>query len=355
MVFGRNIRLPAGLGRAGMAFALVAAAFSSPGHAQARDGFEAAFDSALGTEVRQPRTYRADYNDPLNRQIAMLASGERGRIGVAALDLATGRTVSVLGDQRFPMASTSKIAVAATFLDGVEKGRWSLSDSFPLMVPVRSAKYSSAAAPVRAGTRLPAHELIELMLTRSSNPATDALLAVVGGPNAVDRWMHKTAGITDFELTRDIATLVRDDGEYDPATFIDERDSATPEAMTQLLSGIYQGQWLSPESRRVILGAMERCRTGTRRIPALLPDGTYVAHKTGSLNNTSSDIGIIQTADGRAIAIAIYVTGQGGRPYREAKIAEIARALYTGYTAYGPRQPRSTWTNARYGTSQSNR
>lgn len=324
--------------------ALASAVFSSP-QALARDEFEVAFDRALGTEVRQPRTYQAVYADALERRIAYLASGEQGRIGVAAIDLATGRDISILGDQRFPMASTSKIAIAATFLDGVDKGRRSLSDSYPLMVPVPSARFSSAIAPVKAGTSLPAHELIDLMITRSSNPATDALLAAVGGPDAVNKWM-RNAGIKDFQLTRDIATLVRDDGEFDPARHVDLRDSATPKAMTDLLSGIYQGRWLSAESRRVIMSAMERCVTGKRRIPALLPAGAYVAHKTGTLNNTSSDIGIIQTPDGRAIAIAIYVTGQGSKPARESRIAQIAEALYQGYAAQGGQT--GTWTNARY-------
>lgn len=330
--------------RAIAAFALASAVLTAP-QALARDEFEAAFDRALGTEVRQPRTYQTVYSDALERRVAYLASGDQGRIGVAAIDLASGRDLSILGDQRFPMASTSKIAIAATFLDGVDKGRRSLSDSYPLMVPVASARFSSAVAPVRAGDSLPAHQLIDLMITRSSNTATDALLAAVGGPEAVNKWMRE-AGIKDFQLTRDIATLVRDDGEFDPARHVDLRDSATPKAMTELLSGIYQGRWLSAESRRVILSAMERCVTGKRRIPALLPAGAYVAHKTGSLNNTSSDIGIIQTPDGRAIAIAIYVTGQGSKPARESKIAQIAEALYQGYSAQGGQT--GVWTNARY-------
>lgn len=320
----------------------------APAHAIARDDFQAAFDDALGTELRAPRSYSAIYPDAVERRLALIANGERGRIGVAAVDLSTGRELSVLGDQRFPMASTSKIAIAATFLEGVDKGKWTLSDRFPLMVPVASRPFSSKVAPVNAGTMLPAHELIELMITRSSNPATDALLAAVGGPDAVNRWM-RNAGIEKFQLSRDIATLVRDDGEFDPATHIDERDSATPQAMTTLLSGIYNGRWLSSESRRVIIGAMERCRTGKRRIPALLPVGAYVAHKTGSLNNTSSDIGIIQMPDGRPVAIAIYVTGQGSRPAREDRIAAIARALYDSYAAEsGNGSNTNNWVNARY-------
>ena len=317
----------------------------APVQAAARDDFETAFDNTLGTELRAPRSYSSIYSDGVEQRLALIANGERGRIGVAALDLSTGRELSILGDQRFPMASTSKIAIAATFLEGVDKGKWSLSDRFPLMVPVASRPFSSKLAPVNAGTMLPAHELIELMITRSSNPATDALLAAVGGPDAVNRWV-RNAGIDNFQLSRDIATLVRDDGEFDPATYIDQRDSATPQAMIALLAGIHQGRWLSAESRRVIIGAMERCRTGKRRIPAMLPAGSYVAHKTGSLNNTSSDIGIIQMPDGRPVAIAIYVTGQGSRPAREDRIAQIARALYDTYAAEGGST--KNWVNARY-------
>ena len=118
----------------------------------------------------------------------------------------------VLGDQLFPMASTSKVAIAATFLEMVEKGRYTLTSEFPLLMPVASAKYSSAKAPVRAGQYMPAIDLIEIRITRSSNPATDALLAAVGGPAVVNDWIRRQ-GITNFSINRDIATLVRDDGE----------------------------------------------------------------------------------------------------------------------------------------------
>lgn len=312
--------------------------------AQAND-FENAFDSAFGTELRAPREFNPDYTDPLARQVAQLADGSSGRIGVAALDLSTGREISVLGDQRFPMASTSKIAIAATFMEGVEQGKWSLTSEFPLLWSVRSTPFSTTTAPVRKGEYMSARELIDLMLTRSSNPATDALLAAVGGPDAVNDWVSR-AGLEDFELTRDIATLVRDDGEFDPAQHIDMRDSATPETMVELLTGLYQGRWLSTESREVILDAMARCRTGVRRIRGQMPDDVSVAHKTGSLHNTSSDIGIITAPDGRSYVVAIYVTGQGSRGNREKRIASIARAIYDGYSETGPQ-----FANASYGNS----
>ena len=334
------------LGRVAASLAL-ALSFTAPAHAQGQVNLEAAFDRALGTEMRAPQDFSARYDSPLAQQIAQIADGSQGRIGVAAIDLATGEEVAVLGDQRFPMASTSKIAIAATFLEGVDQGRWSLTSEFPLMLPVPSKKFSSSVAPVRRGEYMSALALIDLMITRSSNPATDALLAAVGGPAAVNDWARR-AGLREFTLTRDIATLVRDDGEIDPAVGIDLRDSATPREMVRLLSGIYQGQWLTASSRNVIMSAMERCRTGTRRIPAMLPEGVTVAHKTGSLNNTSSDIGIITTPDGRTIALAIYVTGQGTRLNREGRIATIARAIYDGYG-----QSARHYANARYGSTGS--
>ncbi|RPF71238.1 serine hydrolase [Aurantiacibacter spongiae] len=322
------------IGRFIAPLALLVAPFAgAPAQAQTgaqATGFEQSFDSAFGTELREPRDYSPDFQNQLELRIAQLAEGSEGRIGVAAVDLATGQTISILGDQRFPMASTSKIAIAATFMEGVEQGRWSLSSEFPLLWAVRSQPFSTRVAPVREGEYLSARRLIELMLTRSSNQATDALLKAIGGPSAVNDWAHR-AGLSEFSLDRDIATLVRDDGEHDPATFIDERDSASPETMVQLLAGLYQGRWLSQASREFIIDTMERCRTGTRRIPAMMPGGVTVAHKTGSLNNTSSDIGILTSPDGRAIALAIYVTGQGSRLARERRIASIARGIYDGY------------------------
>ena len=342
MTFGRFGRYLAG-------FALALAPVHIA-HAENAGQLETAFDTAFGTEVRAPRDYAPRYGSSMEAMVAQLAEGSKGRIGVAAIDLSTGQELSILGDQRFPMASTSKIAIAATFMEGVEQGRWSLSSEFPLMVPVSSQPFSSSTAPVRAGDYYSARQLIDLMITRSSNPATDALLKAVGGPSAVNDWARR-AGIREFQLSRDIATLVRDDGEFDPAVHIDLRDSATPRAMVEMLAGIYQGKWLNPASREVIIDAMERCRTGTRRIPALMPSGVTVAHKTGSLNNTSSDIGIVTAPDGRSIAIAIYVTGQGARLSRESRIASIARAVYDGYD----QEARRRYASADYADRSFNR
>ncbi len=311
--------------------ALAAAMFAPLSAASAEEATDiaAAFDRTFAAEPREPIS-----RDPFQAQVARLASNGLGRIGVAAYDLGTGRSVAVLGDQPFPMASTSKVAIAATFLEMVDAGRVRLTDQYPLMIPVPSRKFEGPVAPVRPGNYLSAGELINLALTKSSNPATDALLAAVGGPRAVNDWLRRT-GNSNMRIDRDIATLVRDDGAVNPATTIDTRDSATPNAMVRMLAGLHQGHWLSARSRQFLLDTMARCETGKKRIPALMPEGVAIAHKTGTLSNTASDIGIISMPDGRAIALAIYVTGQGGKPNRDWRIAEIARAIYDGYLYSG--------------------
>ena len=325
--------------------ALALALGGAPAALAQTTSLEAQFDRTLGTEVRAPQSFNAVYDSSLERRVAMVADGDRGRIGVYAIDLTTGREVGILADQRFPMASTSKVAIAAAYLAGVDKGRWTLNSEWRL--------------PRAGGTYMPAHQHLKLMIAKSCNDCTDALLEAVGGPAAVNRWM-KEAGIEDFQLNRYISSLVREDGAIDPASSIDLKDSATPRAMGQLLAGIYQGKWLSASSRRVLLDAMEQTTTGKKLMPAALPMSANLAHKTGSLSRTASDIGIFYTPDGRAIAAAIYVTGQSpsmaaensdrgvklsARANRDMRIASITRALYDGYAS----QPEQRWTGANYG------
>ncbi len=293
--------------------------------------------------VRAPGSYAGPYagsqsttlangpfTSPFERRLLALAEGSHGRIGVAALDLGSGRSVAVLGDQPFPLASTVKVAIVATFLADVDAGRLHLGDRYPMMFPLPSAKLSSSIAPARAGEWLSAQELIERAITLSDNHATDGLLAAVGGPQAVDRWL-RGAGLSGMRIDHNINTLVRDDGLVNPATTVDYHDSTTPLTMVRLLAGLYQGNWLSPSSRAVLMGAMSRCRTGVHRMRLLLPSDALIGHKTGTLANTSSDVGIIRTTAGHTVALAIYVTGQGSKPDRESRIATIARAVYDGY------------------------
>ncbi len=238
----------------------------------------------------------------VERQLADLVSTRSGDFGIAAVDLASGKSVSINGDRLFPMASTVKLAVAGTFLSQVDHGRRSLSDR----INGRSAA-----------------QLIELMLTRSDNAATDALIGNLGGPGTVQTWLDWN-GLSAIHIDRTIAQLLRS-----PRDLLDRRDSSSPLSMISLLQLIDHGPVLRPESRSYLLGMMARCITGRNRMKALLPAGTLVQHKTGTLDGLTGDVGFITMPDGRRIAVAFFARGGNDRP---STIAQAARAIYDGFS-----------------------
>ena len=242
----------------------------------------------------------------LEQRIAALATENPGEYGIAALDLRSGATVSFNGHEPFPMASTMKIAVAAAYLAEVDAGRRGLDDLIG---------------------DTPARQLMEAMLIRSNNRATDQLIAALGGPAAVDRWLraHRLSGL---RVDRTIAQLLADRRDLR-----DVRDSSTPTAMLGLLRLINAGPALSANSRTVLLDMMRRCATGSNRIAGILPPGATVEHKTGTLSGYTGDVGFLTTPQGRRIAVVFFARGGSNRP---AVISTAARAVYDAFGGGGP-------------------
>jgi beta-lactamase class A len=239
----------------------------------------------------------------LEQRLAAMASENPGEYGIAALDLATGRSISFNGNEAFPMASTMKIAVAAAYLAEVDAGRRSLDDDI-------------------GGTS--AGKLMDAMITRSDNRATDLLLATLGGPGPVDRWL-RAHGLEGIRIDRTIAQLLsarRD--------LRDVRDSSTPTAMLGLLRLIASDDALTPQSRALLLDMMARCRTGSNRIRGILPPGARVENKTGTLSGYTGDVGYLISPTGQRIAVAFFARGGENRP---AVIATAARMIYDGFSA----------------------
>lgn len=239
----------------------------------------------------------------LEQQLQAFDRARSGDVGIAALDLSTGQMIAVNGDAHYPMASTMKIAVAANYLAQVEHGRRSLND--------------------RIGGRTAA-SLMNAMMTRSDNRATDILIRDLGGPDTLQAWLDQQ-GITGLRIDRNIAQLLRAKRDL-----WDVRDSTTPRAMVELLRRLDNGTLLRPWSRAYLIDLMSQCRTGRNRIPGLLPEGTPVAHKTGTLNGLSSDVGFITLPSGQRVAVAFFARGGSDRPR---KIAQAARAIYDGFSA----------------------
>jgi len=236
----------------------------------------------------------------LEQQLSSLVANKSADVGIAALDLNTGETVSVKGNTPFPMASTVKVAIAALYLAQVDHGRRSLDDTI---------------------NGVSARSLMARMLIHSDNRATDILLADLGGPTAVHDWLQDN-GVTGLRVDRTIADLLRSKRDL-----WDRRDSSTPVAMVDLLKRIYKAELIKPESRNYLLDLMAQCQTGKNRMKALLP-GVPIEHKTGTLDGLTDDVGFITLPDGRRVAVAIFARGGSNRP---STIAETARAIYDGF------------------------
>jgi beta-lactamase class A len=102
--------------------------------------------------------------------------------------------------------------------------------------------------------------------------------------------------------------------------------------MLQLLLAIDNGTALSEKSREFLLSVMSRTTTGLHRLRGLLPNGTPVADKTGTIGGVANDVGFITLPDDRRIAIAVYTkSSTTSEADREKAIAEVTRALYDFY------------------------
>jgi beta-lactamase class A len=258
----------------------------------------------LSLAVAQPALAASNpHLQSLEQQLSQLLAGRSGDVGVAALDLATGETIAVNGDKAYPMASTMKVAVAAAYLDQVEAGRRTLDD--------RIAGQS-------------ARSLIESMMIKSNNTSTDLLIANLGGPRAIQEWLEHNQ-IRGLRVDRNIARLLADKRDL-----WDLRDSSTPVAMVQMLRSLDKGNILTPANRAYLLDVMGRCATGKNRIRGMLT-GVPIAHKTGTLNNYSSDVGFITLPDGRRLAVAFFARGGTDRP---TTIARAARTIYDGFSGW---------------------
>jgi beta-lactamase class A len=237
----------------------------------------------------------------VEQQLHSLMSDKSADVGIAALDLNTGESLSIKGDTPFPMASTVKVAIAALYLSQVDHGQKTLDDTIHGQ-PVRS--------------------LMAKMLIYSDNHAADILFKDVGGPHVLHRWLVDN-GVHGVRVDRTIAQLLADRRDL-----WDTRDSSTPRAMVDLLKRIYRADLIKPESRNYLLALMAKCHTGKNRMKWLLPAGTPVEHKTGTLDGLADDVGFITMPDGHRIAVAIFARGGSNRPQT---IAEAARAIYDGF------------------------
>ncbi len=271
--------------------------------------------------------------DAARAKIDLVTRQARGLVGVAAIDLATGDTLTVRRDGHFPMQSVYKFPLALAVLDRIDKGALSLTQS----VHIRRAELRpNTWSPLRdahpAGDLdMSIDSLLVYVTVYSDNNACDILFRLLGGTGVVDRYVHKLH-IADM-------AIVATEHEMHQRWETQYRNWSSPLAMARLLELFDNGKILSSTSRDYLLRLLVSSIPGSSRIKGRLPPDAVVAHKTGSSGTNekgiaaaTNDIGIITMPDGRRVALVIFVSdSDAAEEQRDTLIASIARAVWDAY------------------------
>lgn len=284
----------------------------------------AAAVSCASAPVNRPQTLSA-----LATRIASRIGAVPGaEVAVSYRDLASGDSLDLGADVDFHAASTMKIPVMLEVLRSVEAGRLALDQEILLENRFQSivdgSPYSLDAGDdsdslmyTRIGTRVPVRELLERMIVRSSNLATNTLIARVGADHA-NATAH-ALGATHIRVLRGV-----EDGKAFAAGM---NNTTTSADLAILLERIERREALSAASARLMKEILLR-QQFNGEIPAGLPPGTPVAHKTGSITATLHDAAIVYPP-GRAPYVLVVLTRKiPDEAVARGLIADISRLVW---------------------------
>lgn len=251
----------------------------------------------------------------LNHAVRSLARHVPAAIALDVLDINTGYAAGFNAAQSMPAASTIKLPVMVEVFTQLEAGRFDLQRRVMLLASDKD--YGSGElcdAPV--GTTYPVSELLDKMIDISDNTATNMLIRLVGRRN-INRQMH------DLGLARThLAGDVRTDG-----WAIRETLRTSPADLVHLLSLMARGELVDQWSSNEMIAILKADEFNTL-LPAPLPPDIPVAHKTGSLNDTLNDAGIVFASDA-PYAIAVMTTNLRSKDLGRSFIHSVSRMAYT--------------------------
>ncbi|HZE72110.1 MAG TPA: class A beta-lactamase, subclass A2 [Pyrinomonadaceae bacterium] len=273
-------------------------------------------------------------NEQLQDQIKRIASAAQGRVGVTAVVLETGESVSLNPHDHFPMQSVYKLPIGMAVLQQVDAGRIKLEQKVSVAKSdfVRAGQHSPIRDKNPNGAEPSVDELLRFAIAESDGTASDVLMKLAGGSGAIQAYLTRLrinemiVENTEKEIGQDWQTQYR--------------NWASPEAAVSLLRALQERQGLSEASQALLLRLLTESIPGPKRLKGLLPAGTAVAHKTGTsgsqkgITAATNDIGIITLPNGRHLAIAVFVADSAANEStREGVIAGIARAVWDSVTS----------------------
>lgn len=225
------------------------------------------------------------------------------RFGVAVKNLQTGETVFINENEDFHAASTMKTPVLAELFRQAQSGRFSLDDKLVIKNSFASIVDGSAFSldPAddsetelyrRVGEEESIRRLAYEMITRSSNLATNLLIALVS-PDSVMALL-RSVGAKKMKVLR---------GVEDNNAFREGLNNTTTALdLLLLFEQLGNEKLVSPDASREMIRILldQQFR---EIIPARLPADAKVAHKTGSITGVQHDSGIVFTGNGNKYVV----------------------------------------------------
>ena len=256
--------------------------------------------------------------EDLKRQLSAEIRHFDGQAGVVVVDLQTGWSLVHQARRAFPAASVIKVPMMTACFQAAQEGRLDLNSSV-MIRPSDKVSGSGVLKTLPGRTWVPVSQLINWMVTQSDNTATNVLMSQLGMDYFNQHF--RQLGLTGTQLSRrmmDFSLRKRGVENY-----------TTAEDMARVLGMIYRQEAVSPQASRAGLELLKRQHLRDR-IPAMLPEGTPVAHKTGLERAVCHDAGIIFTRRGALLICVLTQRKVRKGTSRPAKrfIARLARHAY---------------------------
>ncbi|HEX9945099.1 MAG TPA: serine hydrolase [Thermoanaerobaculia bacterium] len=252
-------------------------------------------------------------------------------VAVAYRNLGTGATFFRNEDESFHAASTMKVPVMMALFQAVEAGELRLDEPLPVRNQFQSIVDGSPFSldPKEdgdpdlyqaVGSTRPLEELIRRMIVRSSNLATNLLIERIGASRATD--LMRSLGAYRIQVLRG----VEDEKAYQAGL----NNTTTAKDLEIALTALAQGRTFSPASNGKMIEIL-KAQEFNEKIPAYLPRGTVVAHKTGDITGIHHDAAIVYPPGppGEKPYVLVVLT-RGYEDEKEANqvIAEISRVVW---------------------------
>ncbi|KVV26950.1 class A beta-lactamase [Burkholderia cepacia] len=257
------------------------------------------------------------------QMLAELESSVGGRLGVCAIDAASGRVIAHRADERFPFCSTFKAMLSAAVLaQSVE--RPALLQQRVTYTRADLVNYSPVSEK-HVGEGMTVAALCEAAIQYSDNSAANLLMKLLGGPSAVTAYA-RSIGDDTFRLDRW-------ETELNTALPGDLRDTTTPAAMAASMRVLMVGDALPAAQRAQLVAWMRGNKVGDKRLRAGVPAGWTVGDKTGTGDyGTTNDAGVVWSPSREPIAVAVYYTqARADARAKDDVIASVARILVQAF------------------------